>query len=92
MSRPDDQRAVLERAHKFHQAGDWRAALDACAPLTTAGRANADGLLLSGIIWLEQGETDKGLGLVRAASKARPADPTIALNLGVAYRRLGRDG
>jgi len=92
LSRPDDQRAVLERAHKFHQAGDWRAALDACAPLTTAGRANADGLLLSGIIWLEQGETDKGLGLVRAASKARPADPTIALNLGVAYRRLGRDG
>lgn len=83
---------MLERAHELHQAGDWHAALDACAPLTAAGRVDVDALLLSGIIWLEQGETDKGLGLVRAASKARPADPTITLNLGVAYRRLGRHG
>ncbi|MBN8944257.1 MAG: tetratricopeptide repeat protein [Rhizobiales bacterium] len=90
MSRPDDHRAVLERAHRLHQAGDWRAALEACAPLTGAARPDADALLLAGIIRLEQGETDQGLGLMRAASKARPADPTIALNLGVAYRRLGR--
>jgi predicted O-linked N-acetylglucosamine transferase (SPINDLY family) len=77
-------------AQRLHQAGRLAEAQTIYEEMLRIRQRDADALHFLGLIGLQTGQAEKGVGLIERAIAIRPAYPQALGNLGIGYADLGR--
>ncbi|MEJ1964393.1 MAG: tetratricopeptide repeat protein [Gammaproteobacteria bacterium] len=89
-SEPQAVAAQVQRAMQLHRQGSLREAASICETVLRQEEGNFDALHLLGVIHLQSGMLDTGLGLVEKAIAQRPGEAMAHLSKGNALLSLER--
>ncbi len=87
---PTSVTSLLQDALRLHRAGRLADAAARYAAVLRLDQRNFDALHLSGLVALQQGNSDQALRLLSAAHRVSPRDRVCLLRLALAERAAGR--
>ncbi len=82
-----DRQATFKEAQRHHLAERWDAAARLYRDILSASPGNPDVLQLLGVVELQRGNADLGIGLIERAIATAPDHADAHFNLGVAHRQ-----
>ncbi len=83
--------ATITLGRHYHTRGQIKPAEGCYRQVLALDPNNADALNLLGVIDLQAGRYEDGLKLIKRALRGNAKDPSIFVNLGLAYRRTNND-